>query len=131
MCTGTATAFHLLANLLKQQPNLKVTFLGATKDTDTCTQAQKVQYQSGTTPCAKSHATLLSHPTGSKLHLTLRLGMQVHVANGLDFECLQERHFEAPKVVETYPYEALSVTNRCTYRLSTCTIFRHFRHHAS
>ena len=35
--------------------------------------------------------------------------IQVHKAGGLDFECLQDRHFEAPKVVETYPYEALSV----------------------
>ncbi|CAL5227669.1 g10676 [Coccomyxa viridis] len=70
---GTATAYHLLATLLRQQPDLKVTFLGASKDMETCTQAQKV-----------------------------------HKASGLDFECLQERHFEAPKVVETYPYEALS-----------------------
>lgn len=36
--------------------------------------------------------------------------MQVHKAGGLDFECLQERHFELPKVVETYPYEGLSVS---------------------
>lgn len=35
--------------------------------------------------------------------------VQVHKAGGLDFECLQERHFEQPKVVETYPYEALAV----------------------
>ena len=35
--------------------------------------------------------------------------VQVHKAGGLDFECLQERHFGQPKVVETYPYEALAV----------------------
>jgi hypothetical protein len=35
---------------------------------------------------------------------------QVHRASGLRFECLQQRHFEQPKVVETYPYEALSVS---------------------
>ena len=39
---GTATAYHLLASLLKQQPGAKVTFLGATKDTDVCALAQKV-----------------------------------------------------------------------------------------
>ena len=36
--------------------------------------------------------------------------VQVHKAGGLDFECLKERHFEQPKVVETYPYEALAVS---------------------
>ena len=39
---GTATAYHLLASLLKQQPGAKVTFLGATKDIDVCALAQKV-----------------------------------------------------------------------------------------
>ena len=39
---GTATAYHLLASLLKQQPGAKVTFLGATKDVDVCALAQKV-----------------------------------------------------------------------------------------
>ena len=39
---GTATAFHLLATLLKQQPGVTVTFLGVTKDIVACTQAQKV-----------------------------------------------------------------------------------------
>lgn len=41
---GTATAYHLLASLLKQQPGLKVTFLGVTKDINVCTQAQKVLF---------------------------------------------------------------------------------------
>lgn len=35
--------------------------------------------------------------------------MQVHQAGGLGFECLEQRHFDIPRVVETYPYEALSV----------------------
>lgn len=43
---GTATAFHLLASLLKQQPGLTLTFLGVTKDIDACTQAQKVMIPS-------------------------------------------------------------------------------------
>ncbi|CAL8462363.1 g1896 [Coccomyxa elongata] len=70
---GTATATHLLANTLREQDFVDVTFLGVTKEIDVCTQAQKV-----------------------------------HKASGLNFECLQMRHFEQPRVVETYPYEALS-----------------------
>ena len=35
--------------------------------------------------------------------------MQVHQAGGLYFECLEQRHFDIPRIVETYPYEALSV----------------------
>lgn len=50
---------------------------------------------------------------------TLSSTLQVHKASGLDFECLQERHFEAPKVVETYPYEALSVILSYRPMLST------------
>lgn len=42
---GTATASHLLANTLKEQDFLQVTFLGVTKDIDVCTQAQKVTWQ--------------------------------------------------------------------------------------
>jgi hypothetical protein len=38
----------------------------------------------------------------------LAYGAQVHKAGGLEFYCLEERHFE-PRVVETFPYEALSV----------------------
>ena len=45
--------------------------------------------------------------------------VQVHKAGGLDFECLQESHFESPKVVETYPYEALSVTTLCFFCTSS------------
>lgn len=54
---------------------------------------------------------------------------QVHKAGGLDFECLKESHFESPKVVETYPYEALSVTTHCLFCtssqcqcLTSCTV---------
>ncbi len=41
----------------------------------------------------------------------------------------KESHFESPKVVETYPYEALSVTTHCLFctssqcqRLTSCTM---------
>ena len=37
------------------------------------------------------------------------MAAQVHRAGGLDFYCLEEHHFEQPRVVETYPYEAISV----------------------
>lgn len=39
---GTATASHLLANVLREQDFTDVTFLGVTKEIDVCTQAQKV-----------------------------------------------------------------------------------------
>lgn len=39
---GTATATHLLANTLREQDFVDVTFLGVTKEIDVCTQAQKV-----------------------------------------------------------------------------------------
>lgn len=39
---GTATASHFLANLLTEEGDVDVTFLGVSKDIDTCSQAQKV-----------------------------------------------------------------------------------------
>ena len=48
---GTATAYHLLASLLKQQPGARVTFLGATKDIDVCALAQKVILRPATPMC--------------------------------------------------------------------------------
>ncbi len=39
---GTATAYHLLAELLQERPDTHVSFLGATKDIEACQSAQKV-----------------------------------------------------------------------------------------
>ena len=40
---GTATAYHLLAELLQQRPDTHVSFLGATKDIEACKSARKVR----------------------------------------------------------------------------------------
>ncbi|KAK9906836.1 hypothetical protein WJX75_008813 [Coccomyxa subellipsoidea] len=54
-------------------------------------------------PSDGNHAGRALHASSTKLK-----AQKVHKASGLGFECLQQRHFEQPKVVETYPYEALS-----------------------
>ena len=137
---GTASAFHLLAALLKQQTSLKVTFLGVTKEIETCAQAQKVYISPASLSNSQGRLAALGLVTCVNLCnlMLLKLSMagvevthaaQVHKAGGLDFECLQERHFESPKVVETYPYEALSVITHCVFCtssqcqcLTSCTI---------
>ena len=119
---GTATAFHLLANLLREDPGLKVSFPWCHARGGHLPQGTKgrLLLHTHSMPQMRNadsvHLCLLNTDImllllSSALHLAWSLShrlSQVHKASGLSFYCLEKQHF-APRIVESFPYEALSV----------------------